>query len=148
MFLFIFEGIGTSELLLVGLVALIFLGPRRMPEMARKLGKIMSEFRGTANEFKETWQREADMEGFQSEIKALDPSTIDAEAAQPIPRNTSITTDDMLPDSPAIKEIDPAAFDRLRAEAAEKAASAEETATEDVSPPPVSTDINDKRNWL
>ena len=29
--------------MLVGLVALILLGPRKLPEMARKAGKIMSE---------------------------------------------------------------------------------------------------------
>ena len=68
MFLFIFESIGTSEMLLVGIVALIFLGPRKLPEMAKKMGKIMSEFRGTANEFKETWQREVN---FEEEAKLL-----------------------------------------------------------------------------
>ena len=51
MFLFIFESIGTSELVLIGIVALIFLGPRKMPEMARKIGKMMNEFRSTTNEF-------------------------------------------------------------------------------------------------
>ena len=42
MVLFIFESIGTSELLLVGIVALIFLGPRKLPELAKKAGKIMT----------------------------------------------------------------------------------------------------------
>ena len=54
MFLFIFESIGTQELLLIGIVALIFLGPRRMPEMARKLGKIMSDFKNTTSELRST----------------------------------------------------------------------------------------------
>ncbi len=62
MFLFILESIGTSELILIGIVALMFLGPRRLPEIAKKAGKIMSEFRGTANEFKQTWQQEVDFE--------------------------------------------------------------------------------------
>ena len=77
MFLFIFESIGTSELILIGIVALIFLGPRKLPEMARKIGKIMAEFRGTANEFKETWQREV---SFEEEAKAFDLNTLEAEA--------------------------------------------------------------------
>ena len=62
MFLFILESIGTSELILIGIVALIFLGPRRLPEIARKIGKITAEFRSTANEFKETWRREVDLD--------------------------------------------------------------------------------------
>ena len=77
MFLFILESIGTSELILIGIVALIFLGPRRLPEIAKKAGKIMSEFRGTANEFKQTWQQEVD---FEDEKKALDLNEIEVEA--------------------------------------------------------------------
>ena len=62
MFLFILESIGTSELILIGLVALIFLGPRKIPDVARTFGKIMSEFRRSSNEFKETWEREVAVE--------------------------------------------------------------------------------------
>lgn len=58
MYLFILESIGTSELLLIGLVALIFFGPRKLPEFARTLGKLMNEFRRSSNEFKQTWERE------------------------------------------------------------------------------------------
>jgi Tat protein translocase TatB subunit len=73
----ILESIGTSELILIGIVALIFLGPRKMPQMARKIGKMMAEFRGTANEFKSTWEREA---SFEEESKAFDLDRIEAEA--------------------------------------------------------------------
>ena len=62
MYLFIFESIGTSELLLIGLVALIFLGPRKLPQLARKFGKVMNEFRRTTSEFKQTWEREVTSE--------------------------------------------------------------------------------------
>ena len=79
-FLFIFESIGTSELILVGIVALIFLGPRRCPNIAKKIGKIMAEFRGTANEFKETWQREVN---FDEEAKAFDLNSLEAETRNP-----------------------------------------------------------------
>ena len=78
MYLFILESIGTSELILVGIVALIFLGPRKLPEYAKKIGKITAEFRGTAHEFKETWEREA---SFQEEIKSLDLNELDKESA-------------------------------------------------------------------
>lgn len=76
MFLFIFESIGTSELILVGIVALVFLGPRKLPQIARKFGKIMAEFRGTAAEFKQTWEREV---SFEEEANLLDPQQIEAE---------------------------------------------------------------------
>jgi sec-independent protein translocase protein TatB len=38
-------GIGPSELLVILVVALLVLGPKRLPELARALGKGLAEFR-------------------------------------------------------------------------------------------------------
>jgi Tat protein translocase TatB subunit len=38
-------GIGMPELLVIFVVALVVLGPKRLPEVARTLGKAMAEFR-------------------------------------------------------------------------------------------------------
>jgi len=62
-YLFIFESIGTSELMLIGLVALIVFGPRKLPEFARTIGKTMNEFRHSTDDFKQIWQQEIDLEG-------------------------------------------------------------------------------------
>lgn len=61
-YLFILESIGTSELLMIGLVALIIFGPRKLPEMMRMIGKTMAEFRRSTDDFKRTWQNEIDFE--------------------------------------------------------------------------------------
>lgn len=45
-----FMGIGGIELLLVLVVAFIFLGPSKMIDTARTLGKIVQEFRKTTSE--------------------------------------------------------------------------------------------------
>jgi sec-independent protein translocase protein TatA len=37
--------IGLPELLLLGIVALLVFGPKRLPEMGRSLGKGMREFK-------------------------------------------------------------------------------------------------------
>lgn len=73
MYLFILESIGTSELLLIGLVALIFFGPRKLPDFARSLGKVMNEFRRSSNEFKQTWEREvaSEVSQLKSEVNQL-----------------------------------------------------------------------------
>ena len=136
MYLFIFESIGTSELVLIGIIALIFLGPRRLPEIAKKVGKIMAEFRGTASEFKETWQREVN---FEEEAKALDINSLDAEP--PIARiePNDVATAAPTPSAPAIKEMDPAKFEELKAQASLAKPSQE---SETVETP------NDKKNWL
>ena len=53
---------GTWELLLVAIVALVVFGPRKIPELARKAGKILHEFRTVSNEFRDTWEREVKLD--------------------------------------------------------------------------------------
>lgn len=58
MFLFIFETIGTSELLLILVIALIIFGPRKLPQLSRQLGKSLADFRRASEDFKQTWEKE------------------------------------------------------------------------------------------
>ena len=56
-------GIGMPELLLILALALIVLGPKKLPELARALGKGMAEFRRATDELKEEFrQMETDVE--------------------------------------------------------------------------------------
>jgi Tat protein translocase TatB subunit len=45
-------GIGTGEILLLLIIALIVLGPERMPKLARDLGRAVAEFRRTRDELR------------------------------------------------------------------------------------------------
>ena len=45
-------GIGFNELILVGLLFLILFGPSKLPQMARDIGKFVSEARRSMDEFK------------------------------------------------------------------------------------------------
>ncbi len=47
-------GIGTTELILILVDALLVLGPKKLPEIARSLGRGMAEFRRASNEFTRT----------------------------------------------------------------------------------------------
>jgi sec-independent protein translocase protein TatA len=47
-------GIGMPELLVILVVALLVLGPKKLPEIARSLGRGMAEFRRASNEFTRT----------------------------------------------------------------------------------------------
>jgi sec-independent protein translocase protein TatB len=141
LFLFIFESIGTSELLLIGVIALIFLGPRRMPEIARKIGKIMAEFRSTTNEFKSTWEREVN---FEAEAKALDINLIEEELAdrQTAELGTSSTPEENSIGTPSVKEIDRESFEKIVAQK-----NNEESITE-TEPAEEADVLSDKRTWL
>jgi TatA/E family protein of Tat protein translocase len=57
-FLFIFEGLGTSELLLILIVALVLFGPRKLPQLSRSLGKSLANFKRASEDFKQTWEKE------------------------------------------------------------------------------------------
>ncbi|MGD9560728.1 MAG: Sec-independent protein translocase protein TatB [Pyrinomonadaceae bacterium] len=139
MILFIFESIGTAELIMIGIIALIFLGPRKLPEIARKMGKIMADFRNTTSEFKETWEREVN---FEEEAKALRTAMDD----DPIPRERQEFDTDRIA-APEIKQIDSAAFDGAAATDVD-ADTGEVVESEDRRQADVVDTGSEKKNWL
>lgn len=130
---------------MIGIVALIFLGPRRLPEIARKLGKMMAEFRSTASDFKETWEREVD---FEEEKKALNVNLLDEETSSPKPvaRENSILPAAEPVAAPEIRHIDKEQFDALANSTT--AANEEPTANEQAERADEPDLLSDKRNWL
>lgn len=62
MFAFILESLGATELLFILAIALIFFGPRKLPQLARSMGKGLTEFRRASDDFKRTWEREVALE--------------------------------------------------------------------------------------
>lgn len=62
MVLLILESLGSTELLFILAMALVFFGPRKLPQLSRSLGKNLAEFRRASEDFKRTWAREANLE--------------------------------------------------------------------------------------
>ena len=62
MFLLILDSVGNSELLVILAAALIFFGPRRLPQLSRQIGKSLTEFRRASEDFKRTWEREVNLD--------------------------------------------------------------------------------------
>ena len=58
-------GIGMPELILIAVVALIVLGPKRLPDLAKSMGRAMREFKKATSELKETLQVDSEF----SEVK-------------------------------------------------------------------------------
>jgi sec-independent protein translocase protein TatB len=50
--------IGTGELIVIAVVALLVLGPQRLPELARGIGKFLREFRRQTDEVRGVVERE------------------------------------------------------------------------------------------
>ncbi|MDQ7031388.1 MAG: Sec-independent protein translocase protein TatB [Desulfonauticus sp.] len=55
-------GIGSTELMLILVVALIVIGPSKLPEIARTLGKAMAEFKKVSTDVKRTIEQEMERE--------------------------------------------------------------------------------------
>jgi TatA/E family protein of Tat protein translocase len=58
-------GIGMPEMLVILALALIVIGPKKLPDLAKSLGRAMREFKRATNEFKETIQLDSEL----SEVK-------------------------------------------------------------------------------
>ena len=62
MFLLILDSLGSTELFFILLMALVFFGPRKLPQLNRTMGKHLAEFRKASEDFKRTWEREVAFE--------------------------------------------------------------------------------------
>ena len=85
-------GIGMPELLLILALALIVLGPKKLPELARALGKGMAEFRRATDELKDEFrQLENESPEYPAQATQKDDSLIttqaDASPASPAAAN-------------------------------------------------------------
>jgi Tat protein translocase TatB subunit len=125
--LLILESLGSTELLFILAMALVFFGPRKLPQLSRSLGKSMAEFRRASEDFKRTWDREVNLEEMSASaptsqpaggleensilapatvVQPLQPSMIEAVAPdRVIARQTIQDTD---PNSSAIDYVEPA----------------------------------------
>ena len=61
-----------NDAIFISLLALVVVGPRRFPGLARRLGKLVAEFRRASNELKN--QLGAEMENIEREERAKKPA--------------------------------------------------------------------------
>lgn len=54
----IFGNFSAPDMIIIFLVALILFGPKKLPEIGRKVGKALTEFRRASSELKATFDRE------------------------------------------------------------------------------------------
>jgi sec-independent protein translocase protein TatB len=63
--------IGWMELLLIGIVALIVVGPKDLPKLFRTVGNVMGKARGMAREFQRSMEQAADESGLREATRDL-----------------------------------------------------------------------------
>jgi sec-independent protein translocase protein TatB len=65
-------GIGMPELIIILVVALIVVGPKKLPDLAKSLGRGMSEFRKATDEIKQEFQDNESYQDLQEIKKSVD----------------------------------------------------------------------------
>jgi TatA/E family protein of Tat protein translocase len=81
-------GIGMPEMLLILAIALIVIGPKKLPDLAKSLGRAIGEFRKAASDLKDTISVESDMSNVKASFENLgkektSPVDSKAQAAEP-----------------------------------------------------------------
>lgn len=114
MFLLILDSVGNTELLLILGAALIFFGPRRLPQLSRQIGKSLTEFRRASEDFKRTWEREVNLEDVDKGTEAPGVNSILDRATERIrAAREAATTESNTPEpgaaiiTPSITAVDP-----------------------------------------
>jgi Tat protein translocase TatB subunit len=81
-------GIGMTEMVLIAALALIVLGPKKLPDLARSLGKGFAEFKRATNDLKSTIDLEikADDERHNKEVAAKKEQKIPDNADEALSR--------------------------------------------------------------
>jgi sec-independent protein translocase protein TatA len=67
-----FGSIGMPEMIVIGVIALLIFGPRKLPELGKSLGKSIAEFKRASNELKNTLEDEIRSEEIQSARKSAE----------------------------------------------------------------------------
>jgi Tat protein translocase TatB subunit len=143
LYLLILESIGTSELILIGIIALIVFGPRKLPQMAKTIGKTMADFRRTTNEFKTTWEQEAEF--YKEELTIQETNSVSENSIieeKTIARTISIERKEI--EAPEIKEVEQEKIDKLLSSIKNKELDSPKEEKTDFKKP----DTQDKREWL
>lgn len=119
-------GIGGMEILVIGLIALLVVGPKDLPVLMRRIGKIVGRARAMANDFRASFDemaRQSELDELRKEVEALrtghgaHPLGVDAEKAfreirddlnkpldAPSPQPT-LTGPEEWPDMPAVEVV-------------------------------------------
>jgi len=64
-------GMGMPEIILILAIALIVLGPKKLPEIAKSLGRGIAEFRRATQEFKENLEVDNDLKEARDTIREV-----------------------------------------------------------------------------
>ena len=67
-------GIGMPEMILILAIALIVIGPKKLPDLAKYLGRAIGEFKNAASDFKESIDIHSEINDVKNQFDDLNDS--------------------------------------------------------------------------
>jgi len=113
-------GIGMPEMILILAIALIVLGPKKLPDLAKSLGRAMREFKKATSDFKESIEVDTD---FKDVKKTFDD--MDTELRESVDVTSSLDSESASSDESKIDESESASPDEGELDESESASSDE-----------------------
>jgi len=98
-------GIGMPEMLLILAIALIVIGPKKLPDLAKSLGRALREFKKATNELKETMQIDEDLSEVKKAFDGINEDVKEAVNLKPAGKKSTVAdgkkpADQSTPDEP------------------------------------------------
>jgi Tat protein translocase TatB subunit len=93
-------GIGMPELLVIAVIALLVVGPKKLPDIAKALGKGLSEFRKVTEEATDTIKETLKTDEIKKDMEEIKDSMLygkGEEKKDPVPPAASSSADNNTP---------------------------------------------------
>ena len=115
-------GLGMPEILLILAIALMVIGPKKLPDLAKTLGRAMGEFKKAAQDFKQSIDVESTVNEFKAPITtltddlkaatdAMNPLSTDA-TGEPLDKSDTLNTNaESGPEKKVEKKVLPSSLD-------------------------------------
>lgn len=100
-----FGNFSMPELLIVGALALIIIGPKDLPRMMRTVGKFVGQARGMARQFQRSMDdaaREVDLQEFKDARALMDKKADTKGLSDTLNKSIGLDDDDEKPKKPAM----------------------------------------------
>lgn len=96
-------GIGMPEMIVILTVALIVIGPKKLPDLARALGRAFGEFRRAVTDLKETINVEPELKEARKALDSLNDPYPPIPPAKPSPKtaDSNLTSESAETQSPS-----------------------------------------------
>ncbi len=146
MLLLILESLGTTEIILIAVVALVIFGPRKLPQLSRSLAKSLGEFKRASEDFKRTWEKEVSLEEMEKEARigqamiAEDNSILDTTVERSRAVRDAADEDETKDKNDAVSSAAPPAISTVDA-------SSQHSLSEAATDAPITEPMR-KRDWL